>query len=148
MGGKFIGIAEQAVEYFIILQRITIVISIVDRIVFIVGEIIIQFKYRVLADGLGIRKCRADVRGMKRIIIILIEELRHIKPVIIIICIIIPISFIIVNGPVQIDGKSPVLFNELMPEGQVGAIYIETFIYAGTISLRSADRSIILIYSG
>jgi len=87
--------------------RIRKVVGIVDRGAFVIGIVIVQFDDLVLADGFGIGDCGADRSGMQGIGIVLIEDLRAVEPEELIDGIVISVSAVVIDRPVQVDGKGP-----------------------------------------
>jgi hypothetical protein len=144
-GKEFIGIAEEAVEGGETLHGINVIVGIVGGSAFVVSIIIVQLDDLVLADGFGIGEGRAERAGMKGVGIVLIEDLCAIQFEEIIHGIIIPLSAVVIDGPVEVDGKSPVRFFEFMTEGEIGAVDIEAALGAGGVAVGAADRGIVLV---
>ena len=78
----------------------------------------------------------------------LIEYLRTIQFVKIIHGIIIALSAVVIDIPVEVDGKSPVRFFEFMAEGEIGAVDIKAALDTGGVAVGAADRGIVLVRGG
>lgn len=85
---------------------------------------------------------------MKGVGIVLIEYLRGIQLVKIIHGIIISLSAVVIDIPVEVHGKGPVRFFEFMTEGEIGAVDIEAALGAGGMAVGAADGRIVLVRGG
>ena len=109
------------------------VIGIINAGVLIIGIIIVQLQDLVLPDGLRIRKGGAEIEGMKRIVIPLIDGIDYsvAKGVQ---CIIITIAVIHIRRRIQIEGYGPERFFKSMPELKIRIIDIKAGIVAGAMA--------------
>jgi len=146
IGRELIGIAEEAVEFREGMGGLFEVIGIIDTGVLIIGIIIVQLQDLVLPDGLRIRKGGAEIEGMKRIVIPLIDGIDYsvAKGVQ---CIIIAIAVIHIRRRIQIEGHGPERLFKPMPELKIGVVDIEAGIVAGRMTERTIDQGPVIIGS-